>query len=232
LNAVKIVEYLVQENVIDSADLLSFMNEIKLGDYLYNENDYNQRMENQMDEMPEIVTEPIKIKYIKIPIPGYPGFYADSDGYIWGFQVKRNTGWHRLCSSPTTYGYLLVHVYYNGKRKTVQVHQLVALAFHGPCPLGKQVRHYPDPDKNNNRPENLKYGTPKENAADSIEQGLSPRGIKNCKAKLDDILAMEVYNRAITGENQRFIARDYGISISTVSSIKDKITWPHIHKTN
>jgi len=51
------------------------------------------------------------------------------------------------------------------------VHQLVAEAFHGARPAGEQVRHYPDRDLNNNKPENLRYGSGSQNILDAIEHG-------------------------------------------------------------
>jgi hypothetical protein len=52
-----------------------------------------------------------------------------------------------------------------GVRRTYQVHRLVMLAFTGPCPEGMQVRHLNGiPD--DNRLENLIYGTPAENMHD------------------------------------------------------------------
>jgi hypothetical protein len=53
----------------------------------------------------------------------------------------------------------------NGKATMYQVHRVVLLAFVSPCPDGLQVRHkngIPD----DNRLENLTYGTPAENMAD------------------------------------------------------------------
>lgn len=66
-------------------------------------------------------------------------------------------------------GYLLVGVNIDGVAKTRTVHSIVALAFHGPRPAGLDIAHG-DNDKQNNRPENLRYATRVENMRDSYRQ--------------------------------------------------------------
>lgn len=59
-------------------------------------------------------------------------------------------------------GYLVVHLYEDGKRTVGLVHRLVAEAFHGPAPAGMEVNHK-DFDTLNNHSANLHWCTPKEN---------------------------------------------------------------------
>ena len=68
-------------------------------------------------------------------------------------------------------GYLYVCFYRDGNQVWRTVHSIVAEAFHGERPEGEEVRHYPDPDKLNNRADNLVYGTPGRNGLDTVEQG-------------------------------------------------------------
>jgi len=58
------------------------------------------------------------------------------------------------------------HVYmgvYNKFFGNMKVHRLVCEAFHGPAPDGRSVVIHLDEDATNNRPENLKWGTQREN---------------------------------------------------------------------
>ena len=72
----------------------------------------------------------------------------------------------KAAPDPTT-GYPRVRVF----RKAHYVHRLVCEAFHGPAPEGKtQVSHW-DGDKENNRAENLRWASSKDNAQDTIRQG-------------------------------------------------------------
>jgi hypothetical protein len=45
----------------------------------------------------------------------------------------------------------------------IKVHRAVCEAFHGPAPFERAVVIHIDEDAHNNRPENLKWGTQKEN---------------------------------------------------------------------
>lgn len=49
------------------------------------------------------------------------------------------------------------------KGKSYKIHQLVCEAFHGPAPFEGAVVMHVDENAANNRPENLKWGTQKEN---------------------------------------------------------------------
>lgn len=67
-------------------------------------------------------------------------------------------------------GYLRVQLNFQGVAKMFFVHRLVLLAFVGPVPEGKQVRHL-DGDAKNNHLENLTYGTISENQLDRVRHG-------------------------------------------------------------
>jgi hypothetical protein len=101
------------------------------------------------------------------PAPGYEGLYeVSSKGLIWSLYrhivLKQSLG---------TNGRLHVGLYKDGKRTTVWVAQLVAEAFHGKCPPGQEVRHWPDRNPFNNAANNLVYGTRSQNTLDSVQHG-------------------------------------------------------------
>lgn len=66
----------------------------------------------------------------------------------------------------TPKGYLVVKI----KGKMMFVHRLVLETFVSPCPPGQQARHLND-IKDDNRLENLRWGTPPENQHDRIRNG-------------------------------------------------------------
>jgi hypothetical protein len=87
------------------------------------------------------------------PIPRAPGYEASSLGRI------RRVGHEPLKPRLTRKGRQIVDVVADGRpNRTVEVHCLVADAFHGPRPPGMTVDHCDD-DPANNRPVNLEYVT-------------------------------------------------------------------------
>jgi len=115
-----------------------------------------------------------------MPVPSEPGVLASSFGRI--LQPPRYTpmhhGGYRAYLPKPVYGQktrskkAAAHVYYgtlifdsgkSAKQKPRKVHQLVCEAFHGPRPFDGAVVIHIDENALNNRPENLKWGTQKEN---------------------------------------------------------------------
>ena len=117
-------------------------------------------------------------------VPGYEGFYeASTEGRVrsldridaGGRQVKGKVLSPGVLKES---GRLQVSLSKDRQIKQMKVHQVVALTYHGPCPEGMEVRHYPDRDVTNNRPENLCYGSKRQNQLDSIEHGTHPMASK------------------------------------------------------
>jgi hypothetical protein len=99
------------------------------------------------------------------PVPGWEDLYLVSDS---GDVMSLRTG---RPMNPDSRKYLRVKLSAGGgQRKSYLVHRLVALAFLGPCPDGKEVRHL-DGDNLNNRAANLAYGTSSENNLDRVLHG-------------------------------------------------------------
>ena len=107
---------------------------------------------------------------IWLPIPRLDGRYeASSYG-----KIRNNKTGRILKGFTRKDGYWQVCLQDETKKtghKNFFIHQLVAEAFHGPCPPSEQVRHYPDRDLNNNRPDNLRYGSGSQNIYDAVEHG-------------------------------------------------------------
>jgi len=65
----------------------------------------------------------------------------------------------------------------DGKRRCVYLHSLVIRAFHGAKPFPTAVTRHLDGNATNNSPDNLRWGTQKENIQDSIKHGTFLRKI-------------------------------------------------------
>lgn len=114
------------------------------------------------------------------PVPSEPGVLASSLGRILqapGYAPLPNGGYRAYLPEPRfgqvskarknakhTYMHVMLKRYGDGPRQQPRkVHQLVCEAFHGPKPFANAVVIHLDENAHNNRPENLKWGTQKEN---------------------------------------------------------------------
>jgi len=98
------------------------------------------------------------------PIPGYEGLYeVSSFGRVWSQHTHRLKAVYRGARYP-------IITLHNKGMKTHTLHSLVMLAFVGPPPEGMQTRHL-DGNAENNRLDNLAYGTCSENNLDKVRHG-------------------------------------------------------------
>jgi NUMOD4 motif/HNH endonuclease len=153
-------------------------------------------------------------------VPGYEGEYAISNrGRVkslarrvrlvaHGVETTRAVSERILRPGPMKSGHVTVAL---GKGNSKPVHQLVLLAFRGPCPEGKESRHLNDvPD--DNRLGNLKYGTRRQNMLDKIRNG---------HHALTYVQAQEIralLRNAKYGDKRR-VAKMYGVHENTIQDI-------------
>lgn len=107
----------------------------------------------------------------------FSGYWFGSDGSAWsrwecGDGLARLEGswlggrWKAMRPRPVG-SYFAVKVKEDGGRAVaVGLHRLILEAFRGPCPEGMEACHFPDPDPANNRIENLRWDTHRENCLD------------------------------------------------------------------
>lgn len=166
-----------------------------------------------------------KVEYRKIK--GFPAYLIGSDGTVWSKhrrrfkKLKPNTG--------DRGGYFRVELC-NGLsiRRWVSVHHLVLEAFVGPRPKGKEACHWDD-DPSNNKLSNLRWGTKQENTEDLLRNGGSLRGTRNPQSKLTEMSAWMIkilYREKLAGRHE--LAKDFGVSTSTVWLIGTGRKWAHL----
>jgi hypothetical protein len=165
-------------------------------------------------------------------IPGCPGYLAGADGTIWSEMPGRGaryTSLHQLRPHFDKQGYLRLSLGKRGGGRLgkFSVHALVALAFIGPRPDDMVVRHH-NGQKTDNRSENIRYGTQAENIADKREHGTQTRGERHPRATISDDQAREVIRRALAGERITDVAREYGVTVASVWSLKNGRTRRHL----
>jgi hypothetical protein len=195
---------------------------------------------SKIDSTRAVVESQTEVEYRDIP--GFPGYRVGSDGTVWtcwqqvrtnwcrGWVFKLSTSWKMMRPARLKSGYLGIGVRLSpGTKVQTTVHRLVLLAFVGPCPPGRETRHL-NGNKKDNRPDNLAWGTPQENARDRVGHGTAhrARGMLSCRAKLKDGDIIEIRRRRLLGETCASLAMDYGISTTTISNIAWRKTWAHI----
>lgn len=118
-----------------------------------------------------------------------------------------------------------IHMYTSLNNKRFTVHRLVMLAFVGKCPDGMEVCH----NNNNgldNRLENLRYDTRKNNQLDRVKHGTSNRGVRHGMSKLkpQEVLLIRKILKAKTLLHKE-IAPIFKLHKSTISHINTKNVW-------
>lgn len=104
------------------------------------------------------------------PVPDYPGYEVGDDGTVWSNHrpkciYEMRGDYYELLPVKKANGYWQVSLVRNRVKASFQIHQLVLLCHVGECPLGCVVAHN-DSNTANNRLDNLRYTTQKDNLDD------------------------------------------------------------------
>ena len=116
-----------------------------------------------------------------------------------------------------------LNLWKNNKQTVVRVHKLVLEAFVGKAPQGMECCHN-DGNQQNNRLENLRWDTPKNNHADKLKHGTSNTGERCNWAKLTKAQVISIRADIRT---QKEIATEYRVQQSQISRIKNGVRWIH-----
>lgn len=135
-----------------------------------------------------------------------------------------------LCSST---GYLRVRV----NKKTLQVHQILAVKYFGESCIGMQINHK-DGNKTNNKKDNLEVVTQRENINHGYKNGLYDNAIKRFKEMRKELKGELTFNSKLTDDDVRYIrnssdshaslSRRFKVDPATIRSIRKYETWKHV----
>jgi transcriptional regulator len=162
-----------------------------------------------------------------------PDYRVCDGGAVWSSFIPGGQGrkgpWHLLTPlGPGEHGYFHYRLAIGGGRYwQPTAHQLVMEAFRGPCPPGKEVCHK-DGNPANNYVKNLRYGTPKRNAADRRIHGRDTIGEKHGNAKLKDSDIPEIFRLYSRGFTANEIAQIYGVTSTPIYLILNRKAWKHV----
>ncbi len=161
-------------------------------------------------------------------VVGYEGLYQVSDIGRVKRMVSIKCKKERIRKLVITNdGRYSVSLYRNNKGQGMLVHRLVLMAFVG-FPNCNEITRHLDGNPTNNNLYNLRWGTHKENHADSVRHGTNTQppmvdnsGSKNGRSKLTESQASKIRTMAKNSKHtQREIAEIFGITQQTVSDIK------------
>lgn len=163
-------------------------------------------------------------------LPGYEGRYRVS---IWGDVLSAPTQrrtWPKILKAKISKrggGYRIFTLSGGEKLWYAFASHLVLLTFRGPCPEGLEACHA-DGDSQNDRLDNLRWDTHRNNLADREILGTVPRGVTHGNSLLNDATVLEIRTRLYWGELGIDLALEYGLDPTTVSNIKVRKTWRHL----
>lgn len=164
-------------------------------------------------------------------IPGYPGYCIGNYGTVLSCMKVGNhknryhKTWYILKPTANYEGYLQVKL---GRRKNCKVHQLVLLAWIGPCPPGMEVCHFPDPTKSNCRLDNLQYTTPLVNSSHKVIHGTDNRGEKCYNSKLSNEQVSKIKELLNKKVSVLEIANSFSVNKKIIYSIKSNENWKSV----
>lgn len=127
-------------------------------------------------------------------------------------------------------GYHVVSLCKGKYKKRPYIHTLVLEAFVGPRPTSKHQGCHNDGNGSNNVLTNLRWDTPKANAADRVRHGTDPVGIRHPRAKYteDQIREAKIMMRDDPKLSLRKIAKITGIADYTLYQIKRNNQWTNV----
>lgn len=158
-------------------------------------------------------------------IEGYEGDYLISSlGRVMSTIGKPKI--RKLKTNPQ--GYWRIRLQGKGGDKTFFVHRLVCAAFHGPRPSEYHMVAHNDGTKDNNVPHNLRWATGSENACDRSLHGTAAIGEKNTSSKLRSADILVIRQKYKDGSTLMKIAKEYGVSANTISSVVRGLSWSFI----
>ena len=152
-------------------------------------------------------------------LSNYPGLVISSDGRVQGPSGT----W--LKPSPVK-GYPSITYGPRANKRTLKIHVLVCLAFHGPKPSPDHEVCHKNGNRQDNRASNLRWGTQAENMADRDAHGRTARGVRHGRARLSEEDVRAIWSQPSATTIQ--LAAEYGIHRTVIGNIRSGKRWGHL----
>lgn len=153
-----------------------------------------------------------------------------SCGCLWNGSfkefLKERSKWNGECLEWTKGGYQYGH--FTRKGKNYLAHRVAYEVAYGKIPKGMLVCHTCDNRRCIN-PKHLFLGTIQDNSNDMKLKGRQCRGEKSHTSKLSESEVIRIRNLHSTyGVISRKLAKEYGVTSSTINKIVNRKTWKHL----
>lgn len=146
-----------------------------------------------------------------------PDTFISRDGRLWRNGKEKKF-------TVAVNGYEVVSFSFNNKTKTFTKHRLLLHAFVSPCPEKCEALHI-NGNKLDNRLENLRWGTRKENVADAIKHGTATIGIKNGRAKLTPKMIKTIRQSGLINDSIDKLSSQFQVSVITIRRVLNGLTY-------
>lgn len=163
-------------------------------------------------------------------IDEFPGYEVSNFGRVRSWRVGGN-GARKIPESPRMLfqrdnqnGYPCVNLFNDTGSHLITVHSLVLSAFVCPRPSGYEAAHL-NGDRSDRRLSNLTWVTKSTNEFHKKLHGTSADGERSYRARITVAQASEIKRRADAGASGRILAGEFGISETSVRSIKSGKSW-------
>jgi hypothetical protein len=123
--------------------------------------------------------------------------------------------------------YSMVMLRDSSRKKTIQVHLLVAKTFLGSCSPGIEVNHK-DGDKHNPALNNLEYQTKQGNVDHAVDTGLVMHGERHYAAKVTEDQVKTIFLLAAAQVSRKEIALQFSLSKSGLGHILRGKNWKRL----
>jgi len=158
-------------------------------------------------------------------VPGYSRYQVSNLGNMKSFCYGRET--------PLTPGVTRKRRHVDiwsdeRKNKEMFVYNVVLMTFVGPCPKGMQACHY-DGNSMNDRLDNLRWDTPKNNKKDNFRLGIEGFGEKAGRSKLTNSQAKSIQNEYHNGTKVKNLMGKYGLCKTAIWRIIKGVTYKEIN---
>jgi len=158
--------------------------------------------------------------YERRAIPGYQGYYADTEGSIWSTRRGQMKRLAPCIETKWGHSHVALHAGVGIPARQEKVGRIVLMTFGRMPEPGEEACHRTG-NPQDNRIGNLRWGTKADNSADRTAQG---NAVTRRSLSVTDIAKLRI--AALIGKSDRALAQQFDISHTQVARVIHGESWP------